>query len=203
MKVKDAYRHFLKNGMTSMLSVSIHLFSTVGNGWEWKDGELNPQDPLENWYEGPKPRLFTATNPSLRNKYQLLNEVEAIKWKFVCDNLEIILESPVDSNLFGSEHHINGSWLKNPSIDYANLWTFPETITKEWAEAIVCFSDWWTQSFRLFYGVGRNGNTDFWDEKVKMQYNAIENAMKRAYKIAYGISFDEQMEEVTKILLEI
>ena len=202
MKVRDAYRYYLENGMHSMLAVSIHMFTTVGNGLDWKNGELCYEfgEVPEDWYEGPRLiEISEDCSASLRSKWLMENEVRKVRRNFVISNLETILESPVDSPLFESDHSLNCTYLRHPS-KYSKSLVFPDDLTEEWADAIVRFNDWWMVSFRHFYGVKNDGTIDFWKDEVKNRYLMIEEAMKRAFEIANGISYEQHERELSELI---
>jgi hypothetical protein len=203
MNVRDTYRYFLKNGSNSMLSVSIHMFSTIGNGMEWINGELSYGRPFSDWYNGPYlAKIDDDTDGSLKAKWSLENEVRLLKRKFVTDNMERILDSPVTSNLFEPEIS-HCYYMLDPREEYARSLNFPNNITKEWAEAVFEFNQHWLTNFRTIHGVGHDGSIDFWPENVKIGYEVVKKHKERAFEIAYGISYAKHMEEMTKLVNEI
>lgn len=208
MNVKETYRHFLRNGMDSMLKVSCHLFTTIGNGGEWIDGELCFRN-MSDWYklrENPvkdKDRDKEYLR-SLHNGWDLRHEAYLIKRKFVMDNMEKILDSPVDSYIFESSDSVHGYYESNPCVRYARSINFPDDIKPDWAEAVYEFNQWWLTNLNRIYGVGSDGNTDFWPEHIKEAYKAITEANKRAFKIINSVDYDtyhaRMKEDVAEIL---
>lgn len=208
MNVKDTYRHFLRNGMNSMLRVSCHLFTTIGNGGEWIDGELC-FERMSDWYqlrENPvkdedRDKEYLRT---LNNGWDLNHAAYLIKREFVMKNMEIILDSPVDSIIFEASDSVHGYYESNPCVNYARSINFPDDIKPDWAEAVYSFNQWWLTNLNRIYRVGRDGNTDFWPEHIKEARRVIEKAMKKAFKIAKGIDYDEyhatMRQEVKEIL---
>ncbi len=204
MKVRETYRYFLKNGMKSMLEVSEHLLACIGIGWDWADGELCPDHKLDDWYKGPKViEIEENLCDTLKAKWTLENEVAQIKRKFVLDNIERILDSPIDSHLFQSTDISYGHYVLRPCKYYANAIRFPDNITKEWAEVVYKFNCYWMTNFRKIHGVGSKGEINFWPKESHDAYLMIEEAKKRAFKIWTGQSYDEYMEEMNKHVEEI
>ena len=195
MNVKDTYRHFLRNGMNSMLNVSCHLFTTIGNGGEWIDGELCFEQ-MSDWYKLRKNPVKDEDRDkeylrSLINGWDLNHEAYLIKRRFVMANMEIILDSPVDSIIFEGSDSVHGYYESNPSVKYARSINFPDDIKPDWAQAVYDFNGWWLTNLNRIYRVGHNGNIDFWPEQIKEARRVIEEAMKRAFKILNGVDYDQ------------
>lgn len=200
MNVKDTYRHFLRNGMNSMLKVSCHLFTAIGNGGEWIDGELCFGE-MSDWYELRKNPVKDEERGldylrSLHNRWDLEHEAYLTKRQFVMENIERILDSPIDSNLFEGSDVVRNHYEANPSVEYAASIIFPDDIKPDWAEAVYKFNQWWLTNLNVIYGVGHNGNTDFWPDRIKVAYRAIDEAGKRAFKIFRGVDYETHFAEI-------
>lgn len=195
MNVKETYRHFLRNGMNSMLKVSCHLFTSVGNGSEWVGGELCFRN-MSDWYELRQNPVREEDRGKdyirdLNNSDDVSHEAYLIKRQYVMANIDRILDSTVTSTIFEGSDVVHGHYERNPSTDYAKSVVFPDDIKLDWAEAVYNFNGWWLTNLRRIYGVGHNGETDFWPDHIKKAYEEILLAQKRAFKIVNGIDYDE------------
>jgi hypothetical protein len=201
MNVKETYRYFLFNGMSSMLRVSCNLFTVVGNGSEWIDGELCFRK-MSDWYEP----MENPVKPEDRNKdylRQLNNakdlqyEAYLIRRRFVIQKMEIILDSPIDSIIFEKSDVVRSHYVLNPAVEYAKCIVFPDDIKPDWAEAVLKFNEWWLTNLNRVYGV----DTDFWPSHVKEASRVIAEARKKAFKIVNGIDYDEYWAKKTEEIL--
>lgn len=195
MNVKDTYRHFLRNGKDSMLKISCHLFTETGNGGEWIDGELC-FSKMSDWYELRE----NPVKPENRNKdylrelnngYDLNHEAYLMKRQFVIDNIERILDSPIDSVIFEESDVVRSHYASNPHTEYAKCIVFPDDIKPDWAKVVLAFNQWWLTNLNFVYGVDSYGNTNFWPNHIKEARLVIDEARKRAFKIVNGIDYDE------------
>ena len=203
MNVKDTYRHFLRNGMDSMLKVSCHLFTTIGNGGDWVDGELCFGE-LSDWYELRKNPVKDEERGieylrSLHNGWDLRHEAYLAKRQFVMDNIERILDSPIDLTIFEGVDTVHDHYAANPSVEYAKSIIFPDDIKTDWAKAVLVFNNWWLTNLNKIYGVGHDGNTDFWPDRIKVAYRAIDKARRRAFKIFDGIDYETLLNEIEEV----
>lgn len=205
---RETYKEYLLRGYaTSPLDASIHFFATLGNGMEWdKEGNLVSWSPDKSPI---KNKVFKATEcpeiPTLDTKWRLETDARRIKYEWVQANIEAILDSPVDSSFFQMDHRDSHYVTKH--ICYGSTkctaFEFPDNIQPDWAQALYCFLEWWSTMLRRAYGVGSNGNTDFWTSKQKADALAIQDATEHLYEIIHGEPYKTAMERMTALAKEI
>lgn len=191
--MKETYRHFLRNGMNSMLEVSCHLFATTGNGSSWIDGELcfRRTDSYE-----------LERNPVKANN-DCEHEARLIKRQFVLKNIERILDSKIDSITFEDSNVVRSHYESNPG-NYARSIDFPDNIKPDWAQAVFDFNNWWLYNLNCIHGAD---SIDLWSAHLKKVHETIIQAKKRAFKIINSVEYDvyhsKMKKEASEILREI
>lgn len=197
MNVKSTYKDCLLNYPSIFqdpLAVSIHLFSVIGNGYEWKDGELvschgergDSKMRYDDLDEKIKKSKADAKNPCLRdlcNGYVLRDEAEKLKRKFVEENIKTILASPCDFTFFRNDYEVGGSYITDCiSVEYARGLHFPDDIKEDWKRALNEFLGWWLVRLNQYHRLG-NGDLkkmrDHWPETALKDFNVIAEARKR------------------------
>jgi hypothetical protein len=198
--VKETYRYALLQYPSLFdcpLDVSCHLFACIGNGYEWDDdGNLVCDYYEENRNPEPKPPALHENEwmSSLNAMYELKYKADMLKYNFTKDNIEQILESPIDASFYdmGQRH---GYYETKPCVSYARALNFPDNVNPDWAKAIERFLGWWLVNLNHHYRVGHKGERTHWPAEIEVSRQSIVEAQKRIYPFANdGRSFEADME---------
>lgn len=166
MKVFDLVKSCLLEYPTlfsSRIEVFIHLFSCIGNGYEWHNGELvsvgypdgkkskkiNKMDysDIDKDIDTVKTELESGKNSCCTelHKAWLVNaQFRKLKRQFIENNIDIVAAN-IEASLKNDYEVYLGHYMENPCYDYAKIFHIPENITKDYAEAAKEFAKWWRQ----------------------------------------------------------
>lgn len=196
--VREIYRYALLNYprlYDCPLDVSCHLFTSIGNGFEWtEDGRLEHCYP-RGGYKRPEKELETNIPTcliGLRVGYMLTDQAYQLKLKFIQDNMEFVLDSgPVTS--FFQQDYYRRSYYVSEGICYketkAIAFSFPDNIQPQWAETLLEFMGWWIVSLRHIYHVGERedeGKWRWWPEDTLKAYLYMVEVKERLQLIVHG-----------------
>lgn len=191
--------------------VCVHLFCVIGNGYEWKDGQLvdkwDPHgrkkkpdygDPSEKWPDHLEDYLRKDIT------YQLSEKARKVQQQFVIDNIDDIVKGSPVAEYFG---HRRGYYLiKEICLDYARAFHFPDDIKPDWAEALYKFCYFWLQALNEEYRVGSKGDVSHWPTDITEAYEEIKKVRARLYSILHnGEPYEvhaARVRETTKVLLD-
>jgi hypothetical protein len=179
--------------------VLFHWFAVSGNGMKWdeEDGKLKHHsefeseihEPMEFKNEFPENPSMEAFNTSRR----LQSKWEQIRWNFVIENIEEIVNSKYtyDFNAGSVCSAPSGPYVtKGISTKYARGLNFPDNINKEWAILLYDFLRYWLVSLNMEYGVSNEKKKEeyrsHWPKDIYDASLEIDKAIERLYVIIYG-----------------
>lgn len=183
MTVKETYRHLLTVYPTLFscpLDVSCHLFCLIGNGYEWKNGELINVCGGREAFEGFR-KIEPCFSEDLNTMWRLQEEAQEIKYKFILDNMEDVLKCPISTSFFDHSRRA-GYYETKPCVKYSRAVNFPDDITEDWAVAVKDFLNWWLLNLNQHYMVGPELNTSHWPKEITESYNVILEARNKIQK---------------------
>lgn len=188
MKVKDVYRNMLLRYPTLYkcpLDVSCHLFTSIGGGFEWVNGELEEVccgfktefKGFKNYSKYNNDEYYKVLN----NGYQLEYEANNLMYDFIKNNIDKVLECKVTTSFF-QPYIRHGYYEINPCTNYSKCVIFPDNITPEWASAVQHFLSWWILNLRHHYHVGLGSvktEREHWPKDINEAYDKLIDAKNR------------------------
>lgn len=208
--VRETYRRSLVNYPTLYncpLDVSLHLLAGIGTGYEWDvNGDLSCYLNIPE-KEDPTPKLYESefSDPCLKdlhNTFRLQSEAQLLKYKFILENMEVILRSRVDTDLFDRHNVRYDSRATSISPKYAPVFNFPDNISLDWAEAVEDFLNWWLVNLNHVNGIGSRGEIDFWSEDQKEYRQVMLDARKRIHPIVHNGQTKEESDRIVRELVD-
>ena len=194
---RKVYKHALINYPTIFccpLDVSIHLFATIGNGYEWtEDGKLKSISD-EKAVDNPlyQTKIEDRMDGSIKNEFTLQNQSGKLMYDFITSNIERVLDCRCDTNFFKNEtrysHYVSKSICCNETKALAFL--FPNNIDSDWADCLLTFYRWWLLNLNQNYGVdirpGKLHNKEWWPKDIQKAYDIINQQIETLFFIMYG-----------------
>lgn len=214
--VREVYRLALTLSADSFdcpLDFSIHLFSGIGNAYEWtEDGRLESiRTPAElrAWAARPKSQArddntLASYNIPRRITQALKEEASKLKHAFMLENIERILDSGPTTSHF-TQDYTRDSYYLTEGICWEHTkciaFDYPENIQPQWAETLLEFVDWWIMCLRYTYRVGKEGEIgSWWPEHILKAYEALCGLSKRLNEKVYGPPNPEKERAVKEMI---
>lgn len=157
MNYKDTVIHSLmyyQSLFQCRLDVDNQLFAVIGNGYEWKDGELVCLDRNESFDKNEAIKRIIATqirvsldNVDLYNLYPNKKEYLDDKANKILNYINMIQNTESRYNIYEHipdeiELRTKEQWKIYPICDSSKLVDFPDNIKPAWKEAMLHFIDW-------------------------------------------------------------
>ncbi len=173
---------------STRLDVFIHLFSCIGNGYEWIGGELKSvcgpdkivrkmkyEDLDEKISEYKKELKEKGKNWCLKELTEswLVNlEFEKIKRQFIEKNIKVAARD-IEVLLEQNYEVYMGYYMENPCYDYARIFHIPKDIKPDWGDAAQEFAKFWrgrlyakNQGF-VWIDTSKKPYKEIWIKKLK------------------------------------
>lgn len=227
--LKDTIRYSMLEYPTlhvNPVDVCEHLFCIIGNGYEWRDGELvdkftAPEEP-PTWvqrllnlfryttkggmkYPEPNERIAKMDPEYIRYSGILLKEdAEFVRMQWTENNIDAIIEASPLAVYFGD--HPNGHYfLKGICPEYAKAFTFPDDIKEDWGVALYAFLNYWLYRLNVEYGVTQNKDEHLtWEKDIQDGRTAIIEARNRLHPlINKGETYEQHVAAVKKLTAEL
>lgn len=199
------------------VDVLIHLFCIIGNGFEWKNGQLvdrcgsskDIKNPKMKHYEQKIDKFLNGKSKALvalRKERELEAKARRIQENFVKRNIDTIVEANPTAVYFGREPR-GYYFLKGICVQYARAFSFPNNIKKDWAQALYKFLNYWLEQLNCEYGVGyKVHDISFWPKDIQEARQAILDVRTRLHPIVHNGQTYEQyiikMKELFKGILD-
>lgn len=198
MTYKDTIINCMKNYPTlypNRLNVDNHLFAVIGNGYEWKGGQIvedvysserNEDDEYENLSKAEYSSLFTA------NDYEMYVE----RFNNYNPNVNRIFHKMIDGK---SEEEINDlitsklnepykmdsrlKWHVYPLCDYSKIVNIPDNIQDDWLDAIEHFVCWCLNNQEYLYDEHYDNINDYTKANANNRLNILKKVQTRINEI--------------------
>lgn len=196
-----------------------HLFAVIGNGFEWdENGELSridygdPEVATVDYSDIENHEQYLAERRARYAKYGPCEAMEKLarghdlemsaaraKRDWLAANLDAILDAPLTKLYFPGSR--TSYVTQNISTTYAKAFTFPDNITKEWAELLFAYLSDWLPLLAQTYGPQTNmdkawDDTPWWPENAIEGRAAIVAAQHRLWPLYHdGQSYADHLEE--------
>lgn len=205
--VKQVVKHDMLTYPTIMpnpVSVLIHLFCVIGNGYEWVEGELTDSHtdysvPVSMKY--PDPREYDADSPCAAT-FKLQDAAEAVQMNFIASNIDAIVEADLNAVYFDQP---SSSYLtKSICIKYAHGLHFPDDIKPDWAACLERFLNYWLYALNVEYGTAAKGDDrSWWPKDVVEARQVILDARVRLYPLAHdGQTYEHHQVKMKALITE-
>lgn len=194
------------------VDVLIHLFCSIGTGYEWFNGELVDFHTSEE-----EMNISTMKYPEKRSVDPALAELETsigltlkdqakhIQMKFVEDNIDTIVNANKTNTYFGRERGGYGI-TKDIHIKYANAFSFPDTIKEDWAKTLCDFLQYWLYQLNVEYGAGdsKNDSLSWWPADIREARLVIAKTRARLYPYAHnGRTYEEHTAYIKELFKDL
>lgn len=212
------FKQTLKHGLLKYptifpnpVNVLEHMFCVIGNGYEWKNGELvdrcsevdfdnlTMKYPEERELDPEIERIHASVENKTGNK--LKDKARLVQMKWIADNIDAVLEANPTNVYFGNAPH-GHYFTKGICLAYAKAFHFPDNIKKDWAEALYEFCQYWLVQLNVEYGVSIKDNTlSWWPKDILEARKAILETRERLYPYAHdGQPYEQHVTQMKKIV---
>lgn len=186
MNVEDTMREYLLRYpqlYPNALSLCDHLFCTIGNGFEWENGEL-----VEIGRKKPED-LISVIREVVKDELQIFMDFEeippsAIKalWESKCERvdkaLSLIQRIPERMKEFevpsAKDEIIDAEWQFYPICEYSKMCKLPDNIKDDWLALVHKFYDFVMSHKELLYPFDKDGQLE-WLQKIGKRIEELEN----------------------------
>jgi hypothetical protein len=192
------------------MAVATHWFTCIGNGMEWRDGELchlSYRSPGSDYRTQMKYddldelEAILANYSSIIPNYNSGSNIEIMSQregrKFVEQHIDILANGKVTVALFGyrpSSYY----FIEGICPQYARALNAPANITKDWAIAVYDFCEKWKVALREKYDL--RSHPGELPENIQNVFKAIEQTYRTIFPALYGADYDTVMTNRNKLI---
>jgi len=162
------------------MDVFAHLFSCIGNGYEWVKGELcysgdskeiptvmkySDLDDEDAYTQKLEDDFGHKYNKGLFNAFRLETQFKRLKRQFIEQNIDICAGNGKVLLKPKYEYHLGAYMGDHICTDYAYLFNIPKDATEDWLLAAKEFGEFWYERLR-----GRCGGFVYYKNKDNPHY---------------------------------
>lgn len=235
MKVNDTVRQGMFNYPSiypTKFDALEHMFAVNGNGYDWnskgqlvcpryrgqaplkKEMDYSDLDERKTRYEtqlAENAKLYPeSADTDITHLFLAEIEAERMQRDFTVKYIDLILQHTCSRRPFGrgSPRLKTYMTIKHVCYTYANIFNYPENITKDWAKAMEDFIGCWLVALNNEYGIGGEWNEKYdsekamghWPDEAKTLYKRLQVIREDLLNKITGTTPEQRKARIDKII---